>query len=78
MSGLVTHGLVIRRADYSDYDRMVTIFSPEMGEFGAMLGGSELYFGPDLIRCKGSVFIVSDKAFSGFGRYDFFQHNNSS
>ena len=32
-------GLVLRRADYSDYDRMVTIFSPEMGRVDAIARG---------------------------------------
>ena len=32
MPVLTIPGLVLRRADYSDYDRMVTLFSPEMDE----------------------------------------------
>ena len=32
-------GLVLRRADYSDYDRMVTIFSPEMVRVDAIARG---------------------------------------
>jgi DNA repair protein RecO (recombination protein O) len=39
MSGLVTHGLVIRRADYSDYDRMITLFTPEHGRIDAIVRG---------------------------------------
>lgn len=39
MSGLVTHGLVIRRADYSDYDRMITLFTPEHGRVDAIVRG---------------------------------------
>ena len=39
MSGLVTHGLVIRRADYSDYDRMITLFTPQHGRVDAIVRG---------------------------------------
>lgn len=39
MPVLTTPGLVLRRADYSDYDRMVTIFSPEMGRVDAIARG---------------------------------------
>ena len=39
MPVITTHGLVLRRADYSDYDRMVTIFSPEMGRLDAIARG---------------------------------------
>lgn len=39
MSTLNTSALVIRRADYSDYDRMVTLFSPEMGRIDAIARG---------------------------------------
>lgn len=39
MSRVITPGLVLRRSDYSDYDRMVTIFSPEMGRVDAIARG---------------------------------------
>ena len=39
MAALTTPALVIRRADYSDYDRMVTLFSPEMGRVDAIARG---------------------------------------
>lgn len=39
MPSLTTPALVIRRADYSDYDRMVTLFSPEMGRIDAIARG---------------------------------------
>lgn len=39
MAGLVTNGLVIRRADYADYDRMITLFTPEHGRIDAIVRG---------------------------------------
>ena len=39
MAGLVTDGLVIRRADYGDYDRMITLFTPEHGRIDAIVRG---------------------------------------
>ena len=39
MPVITTPGLVLRRADYSDYYRMVTIFSPEMGRLDAIARG---------------------------------------
>ena len=39
MASLTTPALVIRRADYSDYDRMVTLFSPQMGRVDAIARG---------------------------------------
>ena len=39
MPSLTTPALVLRRADYSDYDRMVTLFSPEMGRIDAIARG---------------------------------------
>ena len=39
MGRIVTPALVIRRADYSDYDRMVTLFSPDMGRIDAIARG---------------------------------------
>ena len=39
MGLIVTPALVVRRADYSDYDRMVTLFSPEMGRIDAIARG---------------------------------------
>jgi len=39
MPPLVTPALVIRRADYADYDRMVTLFTPEHGRLDAIARG---------------------------------------
>ena len=39
MSALNTPGLVLRHADYGDYDRMVTLFSPEYGRIDAVARG---------------------------------------
>lgn len=39
MPTVTTPAIVIRRADYSDYDRMVTLFSPEMGRIDAIARG---------------------------------------
>jgi len=39
MPTVITPALVIRRADYSDYDRMVTLFSPEHGRIDAIARG---------------------------------------
>lgn len=39
MPTLSTSALVIRRADYSEYDRMVTLFSPEHGRIDAVARG---------------------------------------
>ena len=39
MGQLITPGLVLRRADYSDYDRMVTLFTPDHGRIDAIARG---------------------------------------
>lgn len=39
MGLIVTPGLVIRRSDYSDYDRMVTLFTPDRGRLEAIARG---------------------------------------
>ena len=39
MSGLSTPALVLRHADYADYDRMVTLFTPEYGRIDAVARG---------------------------------------
>ncbi len=39
MPAFTTPAIVIRRADYSDYDRMITLFSPEMGRIDAIARG---------------------------------------
>lgn len=39
MAALNTPALVLRRADYSDYDRMVTLFTPEHGRIDAIARG---------------------------------------
>ena len=41
---LTTDALVLRRSEWRDYDRMVTLFTPEFGRVDAvaqMLGGGE-------------------------------------
>ena len=39
MPSITIPAIVIRRADYSDYDRMVTLFSPDMGRVDAIARG---------------------------------------
>lgn len=39
MAGLETAALVLRHADYGDYDRMVTLFTPEHGRIDAVARG---------------------------------------
>ena len=39
MPTFTTPAIVIRRADYSDYDRMITLFSPELGRVEAIARG---------------------------------------
>ena len=39
MAGLNTPALVLRHADYADYDRMVTLFTPEYGRIDAIARG---------------------------------------
>ena len=39
MPQITIPALVLRRADYSDYDRMVTLFSPEMGRVDCIARG---------------------------------------
>ena len=39
MASLTTPALVLRRSDYGDYDRMVTLFSPQMGRVDAIARG---------------------------------------
>ena len=39
MAGLITNALVLRHSDYGDYDRMVTLFSPEYGRIDAIARG---------------------------------------
>ena len=39
MGQINTPGLVLRRSDYSDYDRMVTLFTPELGRVDAIARG---------------------------------------
>ena len=35
MPSFTTPAIIIRRADYADYDRMITLFSPELGRLAA-------------------------------------------
>ena len=39
MAALTTDALVLRHADYADYDRMVTLFTPEYGRIDAVARG---------------------------------------
>lgn len=39
MPDYTTRALVLRRSDYRDYDRMVTLFSPELGRIDAVVYG---------------------------------------
>lgn len=39
MPSFTTPAIVIRRADYGDYDRMITLFSPELGRVEAIARG---------------------------------------
>ena len=39
MPSFTTPAIVIRRADYGDFDRMVTLFSPDMGRIDAIARG---------------------------------------
>lgn len=52
MPGLSTPALVIRRADYSEYDRMVTLFSPTLGRIGAIARGCRRPKSPLLNACE--------------------------
>jgi len=47
-----TSALVIRRADYSDYDRMVTLFSPTMGRVDCIARGCKRPKSPLLNACE--------------------------
>lgn len=47
-----TSALVIRRADYSDYDRMVTLFSPTMGRLDCIARGCKKPKSPLLNACE--------------------------
>ncbi len=39
MAQIVTNAIVVRRADYRDNDRMVTLFSPSLGRVDALCRG---------------------------------------
>ena len=39
MPSFTTPAIIIRRADYADYDRMITLFSPELGRVEAIARG---------------------------------------
>lgn len=47
-----TSALVIRRSDYSDYDRMVTLFSPQHGRIDAIARGCRRPKSPLLNACE--------------------------
>lgn len=52
MPSLSTPALVIRRSDYSDYDRMVTLFSPMHGRIDAIARGCRRPKSPLLNACE--------------------------
>ena len=52
MAALSTPALVLRRADYSDYDRMVTLFSPRLGRIDAIDRGCRRSKSPLLNACE--------------------------
>lgn len=52
MPSLSTPALVIRRSDYSDYDRMVTLFSPTHGRIDAIARGCRRPKSPLLNACE--------------------------
>ena len=52
MPALTTPALVLRRADYSDYDRMVTLFSPAHGRLDAIARGCRRPKSPLLNACE--------------------------
>lgn len=52
MAALSTPALVLRRADYSDYDRMVTLFSPRLGRIDAIARGCRRSKSPLLNACE--------------------------
>ena len=52
MPAINTSALVIRRSDYSDYDRMVTLFSPTHGRVDAIARGCRRQKSPLLNCCE--------------------------
>lgn len=52
MSLISTSALVLRRADYSDYDRMVTLFSPTLGRIDCIARGCRKAKSPLLNACE--------------------------
>ena len=64
MGQLITPGLVIRRSDYADYDRMVTIFTPDMGRVDAIARGC---------RRPKSPLVNAVEPFTS-GEFQFYQH----
>lgn len=52
MSALSTPALVLRHSDYGDYDRMVTLFSPEHGRIDAIARGCRRPKSPLLNACE--------------------------
>ena len=52
MPAISTPALVIRRSDYSDYDRMVTLFSPTYGRIDAIARGCRRQKSPLLNCCE--------------------------
>ncbi|MDL2206682.1 DNA repair protein RecO, partial [Eubacteriales bacterium OttesenSCG-928-N13] len=63
---LVTNALVLRRSDYRDYDRMVTLISPTHGRLDASARGVKRPKSPLMnateMFCAGEFTFVSTKA----------------
>lgn len=62
---LITDALVLRRSDYRDYDRMVTLLSPTMGRIEAIVRGCKKPRSPLMNAaepfCAGEYTIISTK-----------------
>ena len=63
MPSISTPALVLRRSDYSDYDRMVTLFAPDYGRIDAIARGCRKPKSPLLNCCEPFV----------SGEFQFFQ-----
>ena len=68
MAQIVTNAIVLRRADYRDYDRMLTLFSPTMGRVDALCRGCRRQKSPLLaaseLFCTGeyALYLSGDRA----------------
>ena len=68
MPQIVTNAIVLRRADYRDYDRMLTLFSPTLGRVDALCRGCRRQKSPLLaaseLFCTGeyALYQAGDRA----------------